>query len=79
MKIASYIGLVTGLAIMTGLITWQGVQEIFHLLLASGWSLLLVPLIWTPTVLMNARCWQLLFEPDHAPGFWRAFYAQAAR
>ncbi len=76
MKIASYIGLVTGLAIMTGLITWQGVQEIFHLLLASGWSLLLVPLIWTPTVLMNARCWQLLFEPGHAPGFWRAFYAQ---
>lgn len=76
MKIASYIGLVAGLAIMTALIAWQGVQEIARLLLASGWPLLLVPLIWTPTVLMNARCWQLLFEPSHAPGFWRAFYAQ---
>ena len=76
MKIASYIGLVAGLAIMTGLIVWQGVHEIGGLLLASGWSLLLVPLIWIPTVPMNARCWQLLFEPGHAPGFWRALYAQ---
>ena len=76
MKIASYIGLVAGLAIMTGLIVWQGVHEIGGLLLASGWSLLLVPLIWTPTLPMNARCWQLLFESGHAPGFWRAFYAQ---
>ena len=76
MKIASYVGLIAGLAIMTGLIAWQGVHEIGELLLASGWSLLLVPLIWIPTAPMNARCWQLLFEPGHAPGFWRALYAQ---
>lgn len=76
MKIASYIGLIVGLVLLTGLIAWQGVSDIAGLLIASGWSLLLVPLIWFPTVLMNARCWQLLFSPDHAPNFWQAFYAQ---
>lgn len=73
---ASYIGLIFGLALLTGLIAWQGISDISGLLLASGWSLLLVPLIWFPTVLMNARCWQLLFTPEHAPNFWQAFYAQ---
>ena len=76
MKVASYIGLVVGLALLTALIAWQGITDIIGLLLASGWALLLVPLIWFPTVLMNARCWQRLFAPDHAPDFWQAFYAQ---
>lgn len=76
MKIASYIGLIVGLAVLTVLIAWQGVAEIAGILLASGWALLLVPLVWFPTVLMNARCWQLLFAPAHAPTFPRAFLAQ---
>ncbi|MBK17252.1 MAG: hypothetical protein CMM52_00225 [Rhodospirillaceae bacterium] len=76
MKIASYIGLVVGLAILIALIVWQGLEDIVTLLAASGWALLLVPAIWFPTVLMNARCWQLLFLKDHRPSFWQAFYAQ---
>jgi putative membrane protein len=76
MKIASYIGLFVGLSLLIGLVAWQGIAEIADLLLASGWTLLLVPLIWFPTVFMNARCWQLLFDPHHAPRFWQAFYAQ---
>ena len=76
MKIASYIGLVVGLAVMTGLIAWQGVIEIADLLIASGWALLWVPVIWIPSVLMNARCWQLLFAPGYGPTFGQAFYAQ---
>ncbi len=76
MKIASYIGLVVGLAVMTGLIAWQGVMEIAGLLIASGWALLWVPVIWIPSILMNARCWQLLFAPGYGPTFGQAFYAQ---
>ncbi|MBT6406801.1 MAG: TIGR00374 family protein [Rhodospirillaceae bacterium] len=76
MKIASYIGLVVGLAIMTGLIVWQGVMEIAGILLASGWALLWVPVIWIPSILMNARCWQSLFAPGYEPTFMQAFYAQ---
>ncbi|MFQ5466876.1 MAG: hypothetical protein ACE5DS_01965, partial [Kiloniellaceae bacterium] len=65
MKIASYIGLVIGLAVTTGLIAWHGALEIADLLITSGWVLLWVPVIWIPTVLMNARCWQLLFAPGY--------------
>ena len=63
MKIASYIGLVVGLAVMTALIAWQGAGDILALLASTGWALLLVPLIWVPSALMNARCWQMLFQP----------------
>ena len=76
MKIASYIGLIVGLAILTGLVVSEGVTNIFDLLVSTGWSLLWVPAIWFPTVLMNARCWQLLFAKEHAPSFFQAFYAQ---
>ena len=76
MKIASYIGLVVGLVILTGLVVYEGVTNIFDLLVSTGWSLLWVPVIWVPTVLMNARCWQLLFAEEHAPSFFQAFYAQ---
>ena len=76
MKIASYIGLVVGLVILTGLVVYEGVANIFDLLVSTGWSLLWVPAIWFPTVLMNARCWQLLFAQEHAPSFFQAFYAQ---
>ncbi len=76
MKIASYIGLLIGLVILTALIAWQGASEVAGVLLASGWALLWVPAIWFPTVLMNARCWQLLFAPSHMPPFFQAFYAQ---
>jgi len=76
MKIASYIGLVIGLVVMVGLVLSEGIADISNLLVATGWSLLLVPAIWFPTVLMNARCWQLLFARSAAPSFFQAFYAQ---
>ncbi|MED5574989.1 MAG: lysylphosphatidylglycerol synthase domain-containing protein, partial [Pseudomonadota bacterium] len=76
MHIASYIGLVVGLTIFVGLVIWQGIGDLLDLLLSSGWALLLVPVAWFPTALMNARCWQLLFSPPHGPNFGQAFYAQ---
>jgi len=76
LKIASYIGLVVGLAVMAGLIAWQGVADIWGLLAETGWVLLLVPLIWVPSALMNARCWQTLFQPGFGPTFGQAFMAQ---
>ncbi|MEC7658050.1 MAG: lysylphosphatidylglycerol synthase domain-containing protein, partial [Pseudomonadota bacterium] len=76
MHIASYIGLVVGLTIFVGLVIWQGIGDLLDLLLSSGWALLLVPVAWFPTVLMSARCWQLLFSPPHGPNFGQAFYAQ---
>lgn len=76
MKIASYIGLLVGLAVLTALLAWSGVQEVVGLLLASGWALLLVPVIWLPALPMHARCWQLVFERQYAPSFGQALYSQ---
>lgn len=76
MKIASYIGLVVGLAVLTALIIWQGFREVGSILLGSGAPLLLVPLVWVPTALPGVRAWQLTFRPDRAPRYWQALYAQ---
>jgi putative membrane protein len=76
MKSASIIGLFVGVAILIWLVAWQGVTEIADLLIRSGWSLLLVPLIWAPTLLMTTTSWQLLFPSHQAPNFRNAFLAQ---
>ncbi|MDA0305952.1 MAG: flippase-like domain-containing protein [Proteobacteria bacterium] len=74
-KVLSYIGLVIGLAVMTGLIVWQGVSEVFELILSSGWPILLVALVWIPTPVLGAITWRLLFEPGKEPGFKDVFMA----
>tara|TARA_E500000331_G_scaffold329649_1_gene350473 strand:+ start:744 stop:1670 length:927 start_codon:yes stop_codon:yes gene_type:complete len=61
---------------MTGLIAWQGVGDILKILKATGWMLLWVPLVWVPSALMNARCWQTLFRSGFEPTFQQAFFAQ---
>ena len=76
MKVDSYIGLDVGLLNMTGLIAWKGSTDIAFLLFESGWILLWVPVIWVPSILMNARCWQILFTPGNCPTFRQAFLAQ---
>ena len=54
----------------------QGIADLAGLLLSTGWALFLVPAIWFPTVLLNARCWQVLFAPPYGPTFLQAFHAQ---
>lgn len=74
-KLISYIGLFVGLAVMTGLIAWQGLGDISEIILASGWPILLVPLAWSPTVFLGSMTWQLLFEPGREPPFRQIFMA----
>lgn len=74
-KIISYIGLFVGLAVMTGLIAWQGLGDVSEIILASGWPILLVPLAWSPTVFLGSLTWQLLFEPGKEPAFRQIFMA----
>jgi len=74
-KILSYIGLIVGLAIMTGLIAWQGLGEVSDIILASGWPIMLVPLAWSPTVIFGTMTWRLLFEPGKEPSFKDIFMA----
>ena len=69
MYILSYIGLVLGLVVLTVLLTWHGFIDIFHLLLATGWYLLLLPFAWAPRLLFETLSWQVLFVPSRTPSY----------
>lgn len=67
MKIASLAALLAGLALVTGLVAWQGLGTVAELLAAAGWKLLwLAPYFLFP-ILIAVQCWRLLFPPGSAP------------
>lgn len=68
-RIASYIGLLLGLLLLTGLIIWQGLDEIIELLTDSGFSLLLLPPAWLPSFFAAVVSWYLLFPSGRIPPF----------
>ena len=69
MRFLTQIGLILGLLLLSGLLAWQGFQDVLRLLLASGWYLLLLPLVWFPVLLPATQGWRQLFRPGHAPSF----------
>lgn len=75
MRIASYIGLIAGLLILTLLIVWQGIGDIFALLVNSGFSLLLLPIVWLPCLPVAVISWYLLFPIKRIPPIKELFIA----
>ena len=69
MRFLTQIGLVSGLFLLIGLLAWQGFRDVFQLLLASGWYLLLLPLVWFPVLLPATQGWLQLFKPGSRPSF----------
>ena len=69
MRLLTQIGLVSGLFLLIGLLAWQGFHDVFQLLLASGWYLLLLPLAWFPVLLPATQGWLQLFKPGSRPSF----------
>lgn len=74
-RIASYIGLLVGLIGLTWLIVWQGIDEIFALLSDSGFTLLLLPIVWFPSLIAAVISWHLLFPIKRTPPFKQLFLA----
>ncbi len=72
-RIASYIGLLVGLLIFLWLVAWQGVDEIFMLLSQSGFSLLLLPIVWFPSLVAAVISWHYLFPTKRIPAFRKLF------
>ena len=68
-RILSYIGLLVGILILTLLIFWQGFAEIFGLLFKSGFSLLLLPVVWLPSLIIAVISWYQLFPNRLIPPF----------
>ena len=75
MRVLSYLGLAVGAGLLIGLMFWQGFGTVFGLLLDTGWSLLLLPLVWLPMLLPAAMSWRMLFLPGRAPSFLQALHA----
>ena len=75
MKLISYLGLVAGLVLFGGLLFWQGIGAVFHLLIESGWPLLLLPVVWFPNLFPETEAWRLVFPGEHKPAFKTAFAA----
>ena len=74
-RIVSYIGLLVGLLVLTLLIIWQGIDEIFELLISSGVSLLLLPIVWFPSLIAAVISWHFLFPIKRIPPFKELFFA----
>ena len=72
-KIASYIGLLVGLLILIWLVAWQGIDEIFILLSQSGFYLLLLPIVWFPSLVAAVISWHYLFPIKRIPAFKKLF------
>ena len=74
-RLLSYIGLLIGILLLTLLIFWQGFAEIFGLLFGSGFSLLLLPVVWMPSLLVAVISWYQLFPNKIVPPFKELFLA----
>ena len=72
MKRIALIGLCAGLLIFIGLLIWQGVLDVLNFLLASGWGLLWLPVVWVPCFIPFAQSWRLCFPRDQKPRLSRA-------
>lgn len=68
-RIVSYIGLLVGLLVLTWLIVWQGIDEIFELLAQTGFALLTLPIIWFPSLIAAVVSWHFLFPIKRIPPF----------
>lgn len=72
-RIASYLGLLIGLLVLIWLLVWQGIGEIFELLSHSGFSLLLLPIVWFPSLIAAVISWHYLFPIKRIPPFKELF------
>jgi putative membrane protein len=72
MNILTRIGSLVGLILLLALFLWKGTMESLNLLIESGWSLLLLPVIWFPSLLPATEGWRLLFGNHTPPCFYDA-------
>lgn len=68
--IARTLGLLTGLAMVGGLVLWSGLGQVVTILTTAGASLLLVVLLAPPEVLTASEAWRQLFPGERKPAFW---------
>lgn len=74
MRTATILGLLGGIALITALIAWQGLDTLAGALTAAGWQAFWLPLYFMLPMALAAVSWQLLHPPGGGPGLVRAWY-----
>ena len=75
MHLLPFIGLGIGLVLFSILLVWQGILEVLYLIISSGWVMLLMPVIWLPSLLPTTEAWRVLFNGPNRPSFLPALSA----
>ena len=70
------IALLVGLAIVIGLVIWQGVATVAAAFAAAGIAIVLLAPVYLPHLILGTVSWRLLFAPGRAPRFGAALFAK---
>ncbi len=74
-SIGPIVGLLVGVAAVSILAIWSGLEAVYETLRQAGWALLLLCLLEPPSQLIAALAWRNLFPPRRKPPVWPAFWA----
>jgi len=66
MKPTTLFSLIFGLAVLIGLLIWQGIGEITAMLATAGWGLLVVSAFHLIPMLSSSVCWRTLLPVHHS-------------
>lgn len=75
MRIIAKIGFLIGLAVIIGLVLWQGAAPVGAALLTLGVGVLLLLPVYAVYLAMGVYSWRLLFLPGREPAFWPTMLA----
>ncbi len=68
--VAPSLALLTGLAVIGGLVLWSGAGQIIAILMTAGPGLLLIALLAPPEAVAMSEAWRQLFPFERKPAFW---------
>jgi putative membrane protein len=74
-RLQAAIGFAVGIALLTAIFAWRGIDTVAELLLQAGVAILLVCLFDPPAQYLSAESWRSLFPPETRPRRWRNFVA----
>ena len=71
-----YIGLIAGIALVIGLVCFQGAGDVAAAVAAVSWGIVVVVLVRLVPIMLDGYVWRLLFLKDHRPSVLTALWAR---
>jgi putative membrane protein len=75
-KRAGYIALIVGIALVVGLVSFQGAGDVVNAIGAAGWGLIAVILVRMVPIALDGYVWRFLFLEGSRPPVMRALWAR---